>query len=68
VEENLRKALERFAHLPNEAIVPTKVSSAVTGLSERSIRYHDELPRVYLSAKRYGQRVSDLRRLLAGKA
>jgi hypothetical protein len=68
MEKNLRKALERFPHLPNEAIIHSKVTSALSGLSERTIRYHPALPRVYVSATRYGQRAGDVRKLLAGGA
>ena len=54
----------RFDDLPNSAVVCAAVVRALTGLSERTIRYHPLLPRVYISADRYGFRVGDIRKLL----
>jgi hypothetical protein len=45
--------------------VPTSVTAAVTGLSDRSVRRHPKLPHCYISRDRYGQRVSDIRALLS---
>jgi hypothetical protein len=59
----LREILERFAALPDEAVVPSKVTAIILGTSERTIRYHPNLPRVQVSTGRYGQRVGDIRRL-----
>jgi hypothetical protein len=66
-DKKLNNLLERFSSLPDEAASPTKLTSAVTGLSERTVRYHPLLPRIYVSAKRYGQRVGNIRALLAGR-
>ena len=59
----LREILERFASLPDEAVVPSKVTAIILGTSERTIRYHPQLPRVRISEGRYGQRVGDIRKL-----
>ena len=59
----LREILERFDALPNDAIVPTKITAIILGLSEKSVRYHPNLPRVQISRARYGQRVGDIRKL-----
>lgn len=59
----LREILERFDSLPDDAVVPTKVTATVTGLSERTVRYHPHLPRHEVSIGRYGQRVGDVRKL-----
>jgi hypothetical protein len=59
----LRAILERFAALPDEAVVPTSVTATILGVSERTIRYHPHLPRRQVSRGRYGQRVGDVRRL-----
>ena len=59
----LRKILERFDSLPDDAIVPSKVTGIVLGLGERTIRYHPHLPRVQISRGRYGQRAADIRKL-----
>jgi hypothetical protein len=60
----LAEEVEIFSSLPDEAVVRTPVTEAVTGLSGRTIRYHPDLPRVQLSEGRYGQRVRDIRKLL----
>ena len=59
----LHETLERFSALPDEAILPSRVTGIILGLSERTVRYHTQLPRVQISRGRYGQRVGDIRRL-----
>lgn len=59
----LREILERFDALPDAAVIPSKITSIILGLSERTTRYHPDLPRVQISPNRYGQRVGDIRRL-----
>lgn len=59
-------ALRRWPDLPDDAVVQTRVTAAITGLSEKTIRYDPRLPRVYLNNNRYGQRVRDVRRVLSG--
>jgi hypothetical protein len=59
----LREILERFDALPDAAVIPSKITSIILGLSERTTRYHPNLPRVQISPNRYGQRVGDIRRL-----
>ena len=63
----LTDLLKRWPSLPNEAIVHSKVVAAVTGLSERTIRYDPRLKRVYLTPNRYGFRVSNVKEILAGE-
>jgi hypothetical protein len=60
----LREILERFDVLPDDAVVPSRVSAIILGLSERVIRYHPKLRRVEVSRGRYGQRVGDLRKIV----
>lgn len=59
----LREILECFDALPDDAVVPSKITAVILGLSERTIRYHENLRRVQLSVGRYGQRVGDIRKL-----
>jgi hypothetical protein len=59
--------LKRWPSLPDEAVVHAKVAAAVTGLSERTIRYDSRFKRVYLTENRYGIRVGDIRKVLAGE-
>jgi hypothetical protein len=60
----LREILELFDVLPDDAIVPTSVTSILLGTSERTVRYHPHLPRVQVTRVRYGQRVGDIRKLV----
>ena len=60
----LREILERFAALPDEAVVPTKITAILLGVSERVVRYHPMLLRAQVSVGRYGQRVGDIRKLV----
>jgi hypothetical protein len=62
----LNELLKRWPFLPDEAIVHSKVTAAITGLSERTVRYDPRFKRVYLTANRYGHRVGDVRKVLAG--
>jgi hypothetical protein len=60
---DLHEALARFNVLPDDAILPTRVTAIILGVSERTVRYHPCLPRVHISQQRYGQRVGDIRKL-----
>jgi len=62
----LHEVLQRFNALPDDAILPSRVTGVILGVSERTIRYHPQLPRVQVSRGRYGQRVGDIRRLARG--
>jgi hypothetical protein len=64
IPAKLREILERFDALPDDAIVPTKVTSILLGTSERTVRYNPHLPRVQVSRGRYGQRVRDIRNIV----
>jgi hypothetical protein len=63
---DLTELLKRWPSLPDEAVVNCKVTAAVTGLSERTIRYDPRFERVYLTPNRYGNRVGNIRKVLAG--
>jgi hypothetical protein len=60
----LREILERFAALPDDAVVASKVTAIILGTSERTVRYHPHLPRRQVSKGRYGHRVGDIRKLV----
>ena len=60
---DLHEILRRFDALPDDAILPSRVTGIILGVSERIIRYHPNLPRVQISRGRYGQRVGDVRKL-----
>ena len=59
----LHQILQRFDSLPDDAVVPSKITGIILGLSERTIRYHERLPRIQISRGRYGQRAADIRKL-----
>ena len=42
----LREILERFDALPDDAVVPSRITATILGLSERTVRYHPGLRRV----------------------
>jgi hypothetical protein len=60
------EVVRNFDNLPDDGVVATKVTSLITGLSDRTIRYHPKLKRIQLSRGRIGQRVGDVRALLRG--
>jgi hypothetical protein len=59
----LHEVLQRFDALPDDAILPSRVTGIILGVSERTVRYHPQLPRIQISRGRYGQRVGDIRKL-----
>jgi hypothetical protein len=62
-EQKLRKALERFASKPDEALETTKVCAAYLGCSERLLRYHPAAKRVYITPDRYNYQVGNIRQI-----
>jgi hypothetical protein len=60
---DLHEVLARFDVLPDDAVLPSQVTAIILGVSERTVRYHPNLPRVRISQARYGQRVGDIRKL-----
>jgi len=60
---DLHEALARFNVLPDDAVLPSQVTAIILGISERTVRYHPNLPRVQISRGRYGQRIGDIRKL-----
>ena len=58
-----RKELERFDALPDEAIVSSRIARIILDLSERTVRYHPHLRRIWTSRGRYGFRVGQIREL-----
>jgi hypothetical protein len=71
MSDQLSKSFEivkRFDDLPNDAVVSTKIAALVLGVADRTIRYHPDLTRVYISRGRYGYRVGNLRQVAHGGA
>jgi hypothetical protein len=60
-EQALRKALERFASKPDDALEKASVSAAFLECSERTLRYHPAAERIYITPTRYNYRVGNIR-------
>ena len=60
----LREILERFDALPDDAVLASKITAIILGLSEKTVRNHPYLPRVQIARGRYGQRARDIRKLV----
>jgi hypothetical protein len=60
----LLEILRQFDNLPDTAVVPTKVTAAVIGTCEKTVRNNPLLPKRWVSPGRYGQGVGDIRRLV----
>jgi hypothetical protein len=56
--------IKQFDHLPDDAVVPRRVTAAVLHMSERTVRR--SVPTVKLSARRRGNRVVDIRAIVRG--
>jgi len=63
IEKSLQKGLELFEHLPDAANVSPKVTAAIFGRSERWVRYHPDLKRIYTSQSHYTYNVGEIRKL-----
>jgi len=58
-KDDIAEIVRRFDQLPDDAVVPTRVTAAVHGVSPRTVRRI--YPSVQLSPNRKGQRVGTLR-------
>jgi hypothetical protein len=56
--------LKGFDELPDDAVVPRRVTAAVLHISERTVRR--SVPTVKVSARRRGNRVGDIRKIARG--
>ena len=62
-ERKLREALERFPSKPDEALESAEVSAAVLKCSQRTLRYHPDAERIYITPTRYNYRVGNIREI-----
>jgi hypothetical protein len=61
------KSFEIIKHwdsLPDDAVVSAKIVELVLGCAGRTVRYHPDLTRIYISRGRYGYRVGNVRRII----
>jgi hypothetical protein len=56
--------LKHWDSLPDDAVVSSKITELVLGCAARTVRYHPDLTRVYISRGRYGFRVGNVRQLI----
>ena len=58
--------VKNFDALPNDAVVPTKVTEILLNTSEWTLRRKPPLRRIQISQNRFGHRVGDIRTLVRG--
>jgi hypothetical protein len=56
--------IKRFDDLPDDAVVPRRVTAAVLHMSERTVQR--SIPTIKLSTRRRGNRVGDIRKIARG--
>jgi hypothetical protein len=59
--------VRNFDALPDDALVPTKVTEILLNTSEWTMRRKPPLRRIQISQKRFGHRVGDIRALVRGE-
>ena len=59
--------IQNFDSLPNDAVVPLKVSRLVRNTSEWTDRRNPPLRRIQISPRRWGHRVGDIRAHIRGE-
>ena len=62
------KLLEYFDRLPDDALADTRLTAAVLGYSEWTLRRNPPVPRRQVSARRSGFRVGDIRSFVRGES
>jgi hypothetical protein len=65
MDDYITEVLRRFPELPDDAVVPTRVTAIIHGVSERTVRR--TYPSVQLSPNRKGQRVGTIRAMSRGE-
>jgi hypothetical protein len=60
----MNRTIKQFDDLPDDAVVPRRVTAAVLHVSERTVQR--SVPTVKLSARRRGNRVADIRKIARG--
>jgi hypothetical protein len=59
--------VKNFDALPDDAVVPTKVTEILLNISEWTLRRNPPLRRIQLSQQKFGHRVGDIRALVRGQ-
>jgi hypothetical protein len=53
--------------LPDDAVVPTRIAAFFLGVSDKTVRNHPHLTKVWVSEDRCGFRVGQLRQIARGE-
>jgi hypothetical protein len=56
--------LKHFDEMPDDAVLKTKITALLLGLSEKTVRNHPQLDHIWVSEGRRGQGVGSIRRLV----
>jgi hypothetical protein len=67
MDTSVQAAIDRFAAMPDDAVVLDPEAAAVLRISVWTLKRHDPVPPIDLSPRRRGRRVGDLRRLIRGE-
>jgi hypothetical protein len=67
-DEELSDALKRFASKPDDALEDAKIGAAYLDCSERTLRYHPNAKRIYVTPRTYRYTVGNLRQIAKGGA
>jgi len=59
--------LQAFGLLPDDSIASPKMTAAVLNISDRTLRRSPPIPRIQLTAQRFGFRVGTIRQLIRGQ-
>lgn len=62
-EEEIQRGLRRLASKPDDALECAAIGAAFLGCSERTLRYHPDAKRVYITPSRYNYQVGNLRQM-----
>jgi hypothetical protein len=60
--------LQNFDKLPNDAIVPPKITAAVLGISTRQLRRNPPIPKIKTGIRSCGYRAGSIRALARGES
>lgn len=64
----IRTKLKELNDRPDDAVIADPVAAELLGISLRTLRRHQHIPRVQLSPRRVGRRLGDVRAHVRGSA
>jgi hypothetical protein len=66
-EQEIKSGLERLASKPDDALECAAIGAAFLSCSERTLRYHPDAKRIYVTPTRYNYQVGNLRRIAGAR-